>query len=228
MGYRQQTYSLWSSCCIFMLLVSVGVPSSYAFANGLFQSTEFRSRVPPPPVNLGLHVHHTHSVFASCEQHSLSCPPEVSTFWSDQWKALQLLARFEQVKVINQLVNRFPYHSDWENFGVQDHWASPLEFLQYSGDCEDYALFKFFLLRHLGVPNDQLRIVLLWNRSGLNAHAVLVFFHSGETLVLDNERDALLRDTQLPHYVPTYSFNETHSWSHLISPSMTDPLSLLK
>lgn len=43
------------------------------------------------------------------------------------------------------------YVSDWEQFGVEDHWMSPEEFEQSrQGDCEDFALWTCRQLLGLG------------------------------------------------------------------------------
>ena len=40
-----------------------------------------------------------------------------------------------------------------------DYWETPVEALwKGAGDCEDYAIAKYFSLRHLGVSSDKLRI----------------------------------------------------------------------
>ena len=46
-------------------------------------------------------------------------------------------------------------------WGVMDYWETPAEFFQKSGDCEDFAIAKYFALRDLGFPASQMRIVVL-------------------------------------------------------------------
>ena len=44
----------------------------------------------------------------------------------------------------------------------KDYWATPIEFMGTgAGDCEDYAIAKYFSLINLGIPEDKLRIPTL-------------------------------------------------------------------
>jgi predicted transglutaminase-like cysteine proteinase len=50
----------------------------------------------------------------------------------------------------NRFLNDWRYKPDDQNYGQRDYWATPLEFLRRSGDCEDYAIAKYVTLRELG------------------------------------------------------------------------------
>ena len=40
-----------------------------------------------------------------------------------------------------------------------DYWATPIEFLaSHGGDCEDFAIAKYFTLIQLGIPEEQLTL----------------------------------------------------------------------
>lgn len=77
-----------------------------------------------------------------------------------------------------------------------DYWASPREFRENSGDCEDYSIAKYFTLRALGVPKENMRIVVLMETIRNLPHAVLVVYMDGDAYVLDN-----LSRQVLPHRV---------------------------
>ena len=64
------------------------------------------------------------------------------------------------VDLVNRYVNkRIAFHTDQEAWGQPDYWASPLETLsQGQGDCEDYAIGKYFSLLVAGVPVTKLRL----------------------------------------------------------------------
>lgn len=225
MVHFKRLSSLFVLWVIFPLLFALSFSLPHAYSAGILHSTEFRSLIHPPPAQFAIHLNQAEEAFFACEEQSSQCLASLSKFWLAHRTDLLKLNRLDQIAAINRLVNQFPYHTDLENFGQADYWTSPLEFLQHSGDCEDYAIFKFFLLRHLGIPNDQLRIVLLWNSHRMNAHAVLAFVQKDAVLILDNEHDDMLPDHQLPHYVPAYSFNETSAWSHLPNPQKTGTFS---
>jgi predicted transglutaminase-like cysteine proteinase len=114
-----------------------------------------------------------------------------------------------------RVFNKWPYRLDQDAYGTSDWWATPQEFLKISGDCEDFAITKYFALRELGFAADDLRIVILKDRIRGIAHAVLAVFLQGDAYVLDNVSSAIFSHTRLKHYVPYYSLNERHRWSHI-------------
>jgi predicted transglutaminase-like cysteine proteinase len=91
-----------------------------------------------------------------------------------------------QLRTVHELVNEQPYREDSEQFGRADVWQSPLSFALRGGDCEDFAIAKYFLLRLLGMPAADLRVTVLTGRDRSEVHAVLLARLNGEWLVLDN------------------------------------------
>lgn len=122
--------------------------------------------------------------------------------------------RTSQIEAVNAFMNRRPYIVDPRNYGVPDYWATPRQFLTRDGDCEDYAIAKYMSLRDLGVPPEQMRIVVLQDLNLRVAHAILVVWHEGRALVLDNQIGAVVDATVIRHYRPIYSINERHWWLH--------------
>lgn len=55
--------------------------------------------------------------------------------------------------MINELVNKdIQFQTDIDNWEAIDYWAAPVETLtRGAGDCEDYALLKYFSLLIAGV-----------------------------------------------------------------------------
>lgn len=132
--------------------------------------------------------------------------------WQKIIRLSQPLAGLEQLKVINSYFNRWPYRPDIDVYGVSDYWATPGQFLRFSGDCEDYCIIKYYALRKLGYPVDDMRIVLLKDNIRNIAHAVLVVKLNDETYVLDNASDLVLPQLKYEHYIPQYSVNESYRW----------------
>ena len=83
------------------------------------------------------------------------------------------------------------YASDFEAFGVNDYWASPLEVVEKRGDCEDYALAKLLMLRSAGFDEAEMKIVALKELVSGEYHAILAVRSEGEWVFLDNKRGAL-------------------------------------
>ncbi|MEW6691534.1 MAG: transglutaminase-like cysteine peptidase [Pseudomonadota bacterium] len=125
------------------------------------------------------------------------------------------LAEMDKLREVNRFFNRLAFVSDREHWGREDYWATPLEFLgSGGGDCEDFAVAKYFSLKALGVPVDRLRLTYVKAVQLNEAHMVLTYYPepSAEPLVLDN----LVPDIRLASgrrdLVPVYSFNADGLW----------------
>lgn len=127
---------------------------------------------------------------------------------------LETDALSEQLIQVNRYVNETRYREDAANWGESDRWSAPAEFFAKGGDCEDYAIAKYFLLRDLGVSPKRLKIVVLHDRRRQQTHAVLTVTREHRTLVLDNLRDRIVPWRELDHYLPIYSLNERSAWLH--------------
>lgn len=119
-----------------------------------------------------------------------------------------------QLRAVNSEMNRRRYVLDPINWGVKDYWASPLQFFRRQGDCEDYAITKYMSLRALGVPPEDMRIVVVMDNNLRLAHAILVVYVEGRAYVLDNQISRVVRAETIRHYQPIYSLNETAWYLH--------------
>jgi predicted transglutaminase-like cysteine proteinase len=125
-----------------------------------------------------------------------------------------------QLQAVNDFFNRkLAYKEDIDNWGVADYWASPLEALEKgAGDCEDYAIAKYFTLAAMGVPHSQLRLVYVRAaRPGTPrgvAHMVLAWYADADAdpLVLDNLVTAIRPASRRPDLTPVFSFNAEGLW----------------
>jgi predicted transglutaminase-like cysteine proteinase len=122
---------------------------------------------------------------------------------------------------INQFFNRrIQFAPDTEVWGQIDYWASPLETLDKgAGDCEDYAIAKYFSLLAVGVPVSKLRLVYVRAQIGgpqgaLVAHMVLAYYAApgAEPTILDNLITELRPASRRPDLVPVFSFNSEGLW----------------
>lgn len=134
--------------------------------------------------------------------------------WERFTASLKGETRLEQLRGVQAFANEMQYIIDPVNWQVPDYWATPRQFFMKDGDCEDYAIMKFMTLRALGVPNRDMRIVVL-NDENLNTlHAVLTVDLGGKTYMLDNQIDQVVTVDRIHHYRPIYSINETTWWRH--------------
>lgn len=135
--------------------------------------------------------------------------------WSALYKKLSSASKMEQVKGVNSYFNKWPYRLDKGNYGVRDYWASPPEFLRKSGDCEDFAIAKFYGLKELGFTEQEMRVVALKDTIRNIGHAVLVVYLNDEALVLDNQTNMVLSHSRYKYYRPYYSVNSSYRWMHV-------------
>jgi predicted transglutaminase-like cysteine proteinase len=187
---------------------------------GLFGSHEFRSSLRALPQWTRV----MNSAVAQVEAMSLCNPARdncsaAALSWQKIMREASGLSSLEQLKTVNGYFNRWPYRLDIDVYGENEYWATPLEFLRLSGDCEDYSIVKYYALKQLGVPVDRLRIVMLNDTIRGIAHAVLAVRQGGEIYILDNLSDLVLPHQRYGHYQPQYSVNEHFRWAH-VSPGM--------
>lgn len=121
----------------------------------------------------------------------------------------------DQLVAVNSFSNRFRYVLDQDNYGRSDYWAIPREFLTLGGDCEDFAIIKYFSLRQLGVPADFLRVVVVQDANLRIPHAVLAVYMRDDIFILDNQIHEITSHQKIAHYVPVFSLNERNWWMHL-------------
>jgi predicted transglutaminase-like cysteine proteinase len=112
---------------------------------------------------------------------------------------------------INRAVNlAVKYTVDTRTHGIPDHWAAPFDTLESGkGDCEDYAITKFALLRAMNWPAKDLRIVIVYNSRVREYHAVEATHLGHDWLILDNALSAISPDTKLPRYHALFVIDES-------------------
>jgi len=154
-------------------------------------------------------------LYRACAAAAETCPSRSALAWQAMLQSEAGRPRFEQIQMVNQFLNQWQYRTDEQNYGQRDYWATPLEFLRRSGDCEDYAIAKYVSLRQLGFDTEDLRMVVLRDIVRDLPHAVLAVYLDDEVYILDNLTTAVLPQEQVSHYVPYYSVNETARWAHV-------------
>ena len=112
---------------------------------------------------------------------------------------------------VNRAVNlAVKYTTDSRKHGIPDHWATPFETLgSGTGDCEDYAITKYALLRALNWPMSDLRIVLVWDNRSRDYHAVEATFLTPDWLILDNGTLIISAANKLPNYHPLFIIDKS-------------------
>ena len=134
--------------------------------------------------------------------------------WAGFLDSLRGLDRRTQIEEVHRRMNSAPYIEDIMNYGIPDYWATPNEFFENSGDCEDYAIAKFLSLRLLGFNNDDMRVAVVQDTNLNLIHAVLIVEYAGQSLVLDNQIGQVVPTSAIHHYVPYFTINEQYWWQH--------------
>jgi predicted transglutaminase-like cysteine proteinase len=141
----------------------------------------------------------------------------------EEWDAMLESSKDEntltKIKNVNDFFNKITYKSDLSVWGIKDYWATPFEFMGVgAGDCEDYAIAKYFSLIKLGIPDEKLRITYVSykkaNSKFEQAHMVLTYYHKigVEPVVLDNIDKTLQVASKRTDLKPVYSFNASGLW----------------
>lgn len=123
----------------------------------------------------------------------------------------------KKLQNINGFFNCRESKTDQENYGVEEYWACPEEFLEKGGDCEDFAIAKYLALRYFGWPEQDLWILLVRESKTGKHHAVLAARTGEKTFILDNlSRPVylLIPDKQyLRTVTPLYAVNSLGAWA---------------
>ena len=153
--------------------------------------------------------------------------------WQSILVAMRGLADREKLLKINDFVNRrIEFEDDLSIYNQSDYWATPLETLgRGRGDCEDFAIIKYFSLMESGVPLAKLRLVYVRARIDdgpgprLLAHMVLAYYATpnAEPLVLDNLVPEILPASRRSDLQPVFSFNSEAIWNGVAGNSARGP-----
>jgi predicted transglutaminase-like cysteine proteinase len=123
----------------------------------------------------------------------------------------------QKLEKVNRFFNsRVRFANDYEVWGGQDYWATPIEFLcKGAGDCEDFAIAKYFTLKAMGVADEKLRITYVKAIQQNVHHMVLTYYSEpdAEPLVLDNLVDVISPASKRTDLLPILSFNGTGLWT---------------
>jgi predicted transglutaminase-like cysteine proteinase len=152
-------------------------------------------------------------------------PCESNTCTAKGWDALVAKVKaagdpMSQIKTANTLMNdprQHPYIEDINNWGKTEYWATAFQFLKKSGDCEDFSIAKYMLLKAAGMPVENMRVVAVRIRSlGGIGHAILVVYQGDGAWVLDNRNSQVLQEKLVrTEFQPALSVNEQSWWVHL-------------
>lgn len=105
---------------------------------------------------------------------------------------LKVAKEFDTIKKLNRVnsfINKILPQHDTQLQNALDHWATPKEFLiDGRGDCEEYAMTKYFTLVKLGMEKKKFYLAIVKVKGTATMHLVLLYFKTPKSipLVLDN------------------------------------------
>lgn len=140
--------------------------------------------------------------------------------WGKFLKSLKGRDKFTQMRAVNARMNKAKYVTDKTNWGRKDYWATPGEFMNRFGDCEDFAIVKYLSLRLLGFKERELRVVAVKDLNLKVGHAVLIVkLRNPKTkenvdYLLDNQIARVVKARTVRHYEPVFSINKNFWWRH--------------
>lgn len=119
------------------------------------------------------------------------------------------------VQIHRNVWNKFTYTTDKNNYGSDEHWVIPVEFMQskrFTGDCEDFAMCCRTLCRQQNIPS-QLAICL--DETGEH-HCVLHV----EGYILDNRYNKVMTVDQLTNigykWIAISGYNIGDPWHRVL------------
>ena len=189
---------------------------------GLFNSIEFQGKsikALPRWVRVLEKISEENQILKACNSNFQNCPTPALIAWREFMVKHQAeeIVTHQTLQDLNDFVNQWAYITDMNNWGKSDYWASPLEFMSNSGDCEDYAIMKYVALKGLGVSQSDMRIVVVQDTVRDVAHAVLaVYLEGAKPFIMDSLFDTVLSHDKILQYIPHYSVNETTRWAHIM------------
>ncbi|MEX0615738.1 MAG: transglutaminase-like cysteine peptidase [Methylophaga sp.] len=125
--------------------------------------------------------------------------------WSEQ----------RQLEATNDFINQYQFVDDIIHWGNEVYWATPLQtIVTEGGDCEDFAVAKYFTLTEMGMSADKLRLTYVKALTLNQAHMVVSYYPDQDAtpLVLDNLDPVIRPATQRDDLLPVYSFNAEGLW----------------
>jgi len=112
---------------------------------------------------------------------------------------------------VNTWVNFIKYKKDIDVYNVVDYWATLYEFVGKGvGDCEDYTIAKYYILKELGIDPRRLKftyVIYKTSKGEKVSHMVLAYLKKlkpkskDDILILDNTNKRLLPASKRPNIV---------------------------
>ncbi|MEH2508983.1 putative transglutaminase-like cysteine proteinase [Nitrobacteraceae bacterium AZCC 1564] len=149
------------------------------------------------------------SIIADCRADVQNCISPAALMFLKIVKAAESRDGLARLGEINRAINLAVRPiSDRAQYGVDDHWTSPLATLAAgAGDCEDYAIAKLVALHEAGVPREDLRLIIMRENATDEDHAVVAARVDSHWHLLDNRFFVMVEDTEISKHKPVFAID---------------------
>ncbi|REC95729.1 transglutaminase-like cysteine peptidase [Kushneria indalinina] len=161
------------------------------------------------------------TLMIGCLAAPLTASAHTFTWWDDTTEMAITQSRAELVKQVGQYgglaqlqyVNRVINNAARQQEEEIDIWKGFNRLTREGhGDCEDFAIAKYQILRETGMPAQRLDFLAARDALTPTYHAVLRYrMDNGGYLILDNLTPLILPQAQRTDLTPIVTFDEHHS-----------------
>ncbi len=145
-------------------------------------------------------------------------PENIFGDWKNLIEQTKKSNELNALKQVNDFFNQqIKFATDVQVWKKNDYWASPMQTLAMRrGDCEDFAIAKYFTLITANVPEQKLRLMYaqaIINEQLQQAHMVLAYYPTSdaEPLILDNLNTEIMLASARKDLKPIYSLKRQDS-----------------
>ena len=145
-------------------------------------------------------------------------PENIFGDWKNLIEQTKRSNELNALKQVNDFFNQqIKFATDVQVWKKNDYWASPMQTLAMRrGDCEDFAIAKYFTLITANVPEQKLRLMYaqaIINEQLQQAHMVLAYYPTSdaEPLILDNLNTEIMLASARKDLKPIYSLKRQDS-----------------
>jgi predicted transglutaminase-like cysteine proteinase len=124
-------------------------------------------------------------------------------------------SNYKMLSRVNSFFNNILSKYDKQTTGNDDNWALPKEFLiRGFGDCEDYAIAKYFCLKEIKFNPKKLYLMVVKVKGSKTMHMILGYFETSSSVpyILDNLSFKVVPLSKRKDLSVKFAFNEFGSY----------------
>jgi len=167
------------------------------------------------PANWVDHVSMSAHTFEACLETDSSCGGDAASWRRTATNLADGPLRQRLARANAFVNNQIRFRSDVAATGQRDSWISPDQlFRTATGDCEDYALAKYWLLSAAGVPEEDMFVMVVADLIARADHAYLAVRVGEGFVLLDSRTDMILSPEAVDDIVPLITIGASGAYLH--------------